>query len=148
MDKCEPADIFRLIAEQMGDALIYSDKQGIIRQWNKASALLFGFDRDKAIGQSLDMIIPERLRAAHWAGFDRAMSNGTTRLGGRATVTKAVTASGNTIYVEMSFSIVCDENSEVIGSVALARDATERHLRERSLREQLAELQSKNDDFN
>ncbi len=147
MDKCEPADIFRRITEQMGDALISSNKQGVICQWNTAAESLFGFDRAKAVGQSLDIIIPERLRDAHWAGFNRAMSNGTTRLGGRATLTRALTASGKTIYVEMSFSIIWDEATNVIGSVALARDATERHLHERALREQMAEVQSKNHDL-
>ena len=143
MNKGEPTDIFRLIAEQMNDALIYSDQQGIICQWNPGAELLFGFDRAQALGQSLDMIIPVPLREAHWIGFNRAMNNGTTRLGGRATVTRALTATGKTIYVEMSFAIIHDEITNVIGSVAIARDATQRHLRDRELREQLAEHQNK-----
>ncbi len=136
-------DIFRLIMEQMSDALIYSDSRGIICQWNPAAEQLFGLTRPQAVGQSLDLIIPERLRAAHWAGFNRAMSSGATRLGGRATVTKALTASGEAIYVEMSFAVVCDEAGKVVGSVAIARDATQRHLHERAVREQLAELRDK-----
>lgn len=142
MDKPETADIFRLIMEQMSDALIYSDRQGIICQWNPAAELLFGFDRANAVGQSLDLIIPERLREAHWVGFDRAMSSGTTRLEGRATVTRALTASGKTIYVEMSFAVICDGSNNVIGSVAVARDATQRHLHDRAVREQLAKIQN------
>jgi PAS domain S-box-containing protein len=143
MNKCNATDTFSLITEQMSDALIYSDRQGIICQWNKAAELLFGFDRVKAIGQSLDLIIPERLREAHWAGFNRAMMSGTTRLGGRPTVTRALTATGTTIYVEMSFAVICDETTNVVGSVAVARDATQRYLNERALREQLAEIKNK-----
>lgn len=140
MTSCEPSDIFRLITEQMGDALIYSDRQGVIRQWNQAAAALFGFDRAQAVGQSLNLIIPERLRDAHWTGFNRAMTLGKTRLGGQATITRALTGSGQTIYVEMSFSLITDGTDHVIGSVAVARDATQRHLQERALREQLAQL--------
>jgi len=74
MNKCETSEIFRLIMAQMSDALIYSDSQGMICQWNTAAESLCGFDRDKAVGQNLDLIIPERLRETHWAGFNRAMS--------------------------------------------------------------------------
>ncbi|NTV71404.1 MAG: PAS domain S-box protein [Azonexaceae bacterium] len=139
MNKSATADIYRLITEQMSDALIYSDRQGVICQWNRAAERLFGFERASALGQSLDLIIPEALREAHWAGFNRAMANGTMRLAGRATVTRALTAAGDTIYVEMSFAVICDEAANVIGSVAVARDATQRHLREKALRERLAE---------
>ena len=125
----------RLIVEQIADALIHSDTHGIIRGWNKAAEVLFGYPKDEAIGQSLDLIIPDRLRAAHWAGFDRAMTLGRTRHGGRATVTRATkraqTGAEETIYVEMSFAVITGEDGKSLGSVAMARDVTQRHLGER-----------------
>ncbi|HJV93354.1 MAG TPA: PAS domain S-box protein [Azonexus sp.] len=134
------SDIARLITEQMAEAVIYADAEGVIRQWNAAAEALFGYPREQAIGQSLDLIIPERLRAAHWAGFHRAMAQGTTRLHGRATVTRALTKAGESIYVEMSFAVVTDANAKAIGSVAVARDATQRRQEESALRARLAAL--------
>jgi len=141
MERTECTDIDRLIVEQMADALIYSDKEGVIRGWNAAAESLFGYAKSDAIGQSLDLIIPERLRDAHWAGFNRAMESGKTRLAGHAAMTRSLTHSRGAIYVEMSFAVVCDEQGKVIGSVAVARDATQRRQHERELRERLESLE-------
>ena len=134
-------DIDRLIVAQMADAMVYSDKEGVICGWNAASEALFGFVKDEALGKSLDLIIPERLREAHWAGFYRAMATGATKHAGRATVTRSLTHTRGTIYVEMSFAVVADEEGKVVGSVAVARDATQRRQNERDLRERLETLQ-------
>jgi PAS domain S-box-containing protein len=120
-----------LIVEQMADAVIYADRQGVVARWNDAAAALFGFAAAEALGQSLDLVIPEHLRAAHWRGFDAAMTNGVTRLGGRPTVTRGLHKSGRKLYVEMSFAVVRDAAGAVQGSVAVARDVTERVERER-----------------
>lgn len=124
-----------LIVEHTADALIYSNRDGIIERWNPAAASMLGYSATEACGQSLDLIIPEPLRAAHWRGFDAAMQNGSTRLHGRPTVTRAAHKSGQTLYVEMSFALVSDEAGKVIGSVAMARDVTERFLREKAARQ-------------
>ena len=92
---------------------------------------MFGYTFAEAYSQSLDLIIPEHLRPAHWRGFEAAMVNGSTRLHGRPTLTRAERRSGERIYVEMSFALVTDESEKVIGSVAMARDVTERVLREK-----------------
>ncbi|MCC4116001.1 PAS domain-containing protein [Aromatoleum toluclasticum] len=135
-------DISRFIVEQTSDAIIFADREGRIRVWNAAAEALFGFPRTEAIGQSLDLIIPERLRAAHWEGFHRAVASGRTRLGGRAVITRSLNAAGATIYVEMSFALVSDERGEVVGSVAVARDATQRREEERLLRERVRMLEA------
>lgn len=118
----------------MMEAVIHADRQGLIALWNPAAETMFGFSTAEAIGQSLDIIIPERLREAHWRGFHAAIASGRTRLNGRPTVTRALHKSGATLYVEMSFAMVCATTSEVIGSVAVARDATERVQREKAAR--------------
>ena len=110
------------VLAQTADALIFSDCEGKIRIWNAAAEALFGFPGSAAIGQSLDLIIPERLRAAHWRGFDAAMASGQTKHAGKPTRTKALTKAGETIYAEMSFAVVKDDSGE-IGSVAMARAA-------------------------
>jgi PAS domain S-box-containing protein len=128
-------DLAEWILEQTTDALIYSDAQGHIARWNQAAALLFGFDAAEAIGQSLDLIIPGHLRQAHWDGFRKAVASGSMRLAGRPALTRAVHKSGGKLYVEMTFALVKDNAGQVVGSVAIARDATERVVRERAARE-------------
>jgi PAS domain S-box-containing protein len=127
MDAGTPANLEALLVEQTVDAVIYADADGVIRVWNPAAAALFGFSAGEALGAGLDLIIPERLRAAHWNGFRAAVASGQTRLGGRPTVTKGLHRSGAALYVEMSFSLVKDAG-RVIGSVAIARDVTARQL--------------------
>ena len=101
MSQSAQSDIYRPIIEQIADAIIYSDSEGIIRVWNAAAMEIFGYTKDEAIGQSLDLIIPERLRAAHWVGFNRAMERGMTQHAGRATVTRALTRDGGSVFVRL-----------------------------------------------
>jgi PAS domain S-box-containing protein len=120
------------ILEQTADALVFADRDGNIVRWNEAAGSLFGYTAAEAVGRSLDLIIPDHLRAAHWRGFRAAMASGATRLAGRPAVTRAIHKSGSKLYVEMTFSVVKDDAGTVVGSVAIARDATERVQRERS----------------
>jgi PAS domain S-box-containing protein len=121
------------ILDQFGDALICADHTGAIIRWNRACTALFGFSAEETIGQSLELIIPDHLRAAHWSGFDTAMTKGALKLQGRPTLTRALHKSGRRLYVEMTFAIVKgDAGSEVLCSVAMARDVTERVERERA----------------
>ena len=121
-----------LILGQLAEALIYSNRQGTIERWNTAAAAMFGHTAQEAIGQNLDLIIPEHLRAAHWRGFEAAMAGGKTRLNGRPTITRGQHKSGQKLYVEMSFALVCDDAGASLGSVAVARDVTERVEREKA----------------
>jgi len=121
------------ILDQVADAVIYANRSGAIVRWNRASAALFGFSSEHALGQSLNLIIPEHLRASHWRGFNAAMKTGTTKLQGRPTLTRALHKSGRKLYVEMTFAIVKgDAKDEVLGSVAVARDVTDRVEQERT----------------
>ena len=68
------------ILDQVADAVIYANRCGEIIRWNRASAALFGYSAEEALGQSLDLIIPEHLRASHWRGFEAAMTRGATKI--------------------------------------------------------------------
>ncbi len=127
----DPLQLAERILDQVADAVIYADRSGAIIRWNCASAALFGFSEEEALGQNLDLIIPEHLREGHWRGFEAAMTKGATRLQGRPTLTRALHKSGRKLYVEMTFAVVKGE-TEVIGSVAMARDVTERVEQERA----------------
>jgi PAS domain S-box-containing protein len=123
------------ILDQAADAVIFANPTGTITRWNRASSALFGYSAEEALGQSIDLIIPEHLRAPHWSGFDAAMAKGATKLLGRPTLTRALHKGGQRLYVEMSFAIVKDDTEgRVLGAVAVARDVTERLERERAAR--------------
>ena len=126
---------WRHIVEDVADALIYIDWQGVIQAWNPAAAVLFGFSADEALGQHVDLIIPKHLRAAHAEGFDRAMERGKTVGGNEVRRTRGLHRDGRKLYVDMSFAVVKDDQGNVLGSAAMARDATAQHLAERAQRE-------------
>jgi PAS domain S-box-containing protein len=129
----DQSELAEPLLEQLADAVIGADRSGTIVRWNRASAVLFGYSSDEAIGQSLDLIIPEHLRPRHWSGFDTAVTNGITKLQGRAALTRAVHKSGRKLYVEMSFAIVRGgDDGDVLCAAAVARDVTERVEHERS----------------
>src|SRR5215468_1742291 len=127
------SELAEKILDQIADAVICADRSGAIIRWNHASTVLFGYSAEEVLGRSVELIIPEHLRAAHWSGFDAAMTKGATRLQGRPTLTRALHKSGHKLYIEMTFAIVKgDAEGEVLGAVAMARDATERVEKERA----------------
>jgi PAS domain S-box-containing protein len=131
-----------LLHEQAPDAIIFAGTDGVIREWNAEAEAVFGHSREEAVGQSLDLIIPEEFRKAHWAGFDRALADGETKYKGRALPTRSVRKDGSTFYVELSFSIVLDESGTVLGALAHARDISERWANDREQRRRLRELET------
>jgi len=128
------SELAEWILEQTTDALIYADRAGHIVRWNQAACRMFGYSAEEALSGSLDIIIPEHLRAAHWAGFHAAMQSGNTRLHGRPTLTRALHKDGRKLYVEMTFALVKNGEGAAVGSVAMARDVTERVAKERAAR--------------
>lgn len=122
----DSASLAGLILEQIADAVIFADARGNIVLWNPAAAALFGYSAAEAVGQSLNLIIPEHLQPAHWRGFEAAISSGVMRLQGRATLTRARHKSGRRLYVEMTFALVGAAAGAARGAVAVARDVTER----------------------
>ena len=131
------------ILRSMPEALIFADLQGIIRLWNPGAETVFGFAATEALGQSLDLIIPERLRKAHWEGFNKAIVRGGTLPGRTSLITRSLHKSGEPIYVDMSFAMVKNQAGQMLGSMAVAREATKRILEEKNMRRQLAELTPK-----
>src|SRR5437764_12598949 len=75
------AKLGEVLLHPMSDAIVASDSEGRITFWNPGAERIFGFSRAEAIGQSLDLIIPERLRERHWAGYTEVMRTGESRYG-------------------------------------------------------------------
>lgn len=122
-------DWCRALVEYAADAIIFADREGLIRLWNPGSEALFGYAADEVIGESLDIIIPERLRRAHWDGYRRALAAGHTLHGRQALPTGSMHKNGDKLYVELSFSVVKDAQGAVVGAMAIGRDITARYLK-------------------
>jgi PAS domain S-box-containing protein len=131
------------LIENLADALIFSDRRGFIRVWNAGAEAVFGHCADEVIGKSLDVIIPERLRAAHWVGFDAAVETGEMKHGRESMTTRSIHKDGRDLYVDMSFALVRDDAGQVLGAVGVARDVTTRFRAERESRKRLAELEAR-----
>ena len=139
----DPALLSQAIVDQTPDAVIFSDPQGTIRLWNRGAEAVFGFAADEVLGRSLDLIIPERMREAHWTAMRRAVDDGHVRGGGRVRTTRSLHKDGRRLYVDLSFSLIVDAAGTVLGAAAVGRDCTERFLAEKALRERLALLETK-----
>ncbi len=123
------------------DAILATDRQGLIRLWNPGAVRVFGFPEHEALGASLDIIIPERLRQRHWDGWDRVMATGETRYGaGDLLAVPAVTRDGRNISVEFTIVLLHDVDRQISGMAAVLRDVTNRFEETRRLRRQVAEL--------
>ncbi|MFB9269066.1 PAS domain S-box protein [Bradyrhizobium erythrophlei] len=125
------------------DAIIATDREGRITFWNPGAARVFGFTADEAIGQSLDLIIPENLRARHWAGFRHTMATGTSRYDhGDLLSVPALTRDGARISVEFTIAMLRDATHEIAGTVAVMRDVTKRFEELKELRRRAAQART------
>ena len=125
LSSADSLDLFRLVVEQSPDGIIFADREGVIQIWNSAAAELFGYLPGEAVGRSLDIIVPEHLRHAHWEGFGNAVASGHTKHGTGAMKTRATPKAGQKLYVSLAFSVVKDREGKVIGAMATARPFTE-----------------------
>lgn len=126
------------------DAILFADRDGRIRLWNAGAEAVFGWRAEEALGQSMDLIIPERLRERHWSGWDRVMETGVTRYaGGKLLAVPALRKGGATISIEFSIQLVRDDAGAILGPVAVIRDVTERWEREKALGAELKALRAR-----
>jgi PAS domain S-box-containing protein len=121
------------------EAVIFADREGVIRYWGSGAEAVFGHPAAEALGNSLDLIIPERFRQAHWQAYDRAIESGHTQYDNRVLTTRSIKKDGSTLYVDLTFLLVKDDRDAVLGALATGRDCTARHLAERQQREQSAQ---------
>jgi PAS domain S-box-containing protein len=132
-----PEQLFRWIVESMPEAVVYSDREGIIRLWNRGAEAIFGYSQEDALGHTLDLIIPERWRARHWEGYRTVMLTGVTRYGQELLAVPASRSDGTRISIEFSIILPTDRDGKVLGAVAIVRDVTTRWKQEQVLRKRL-----------
>jgi len=125
----------------VGDAIIVVDAHEKIVLWNTAATRIFGYSEDEALGNSLDLIIPERHRQRHNEGCRKSMDTGITRYGTSLLKVPALHQSGNMLSIAFTVGMLFDENQKVNGIAAVIRDETERFAEERALKKRISELE-------
>jgi len=134
---------FQQLVNAVGDAIVVCDANGAITFWNPAAERMFGFAEQEALGQSLDLIIPERQRQPHWDGYHKTMQTGQTRYGNDVLRVPALHKDGRTLSIAFTVAMLFSADKTVTAIIAIIRDETARFSEERSLRKRLAELEGK-----
>jgi PAS domain S-box-containing protein len=125
------------------DAILISDRKGIIRFWNNGAEQMFGHTAAEALGQSLDLIIPENLRGRHWEGYERVMESGETKYKTGLLSSPGVRKDGSRVSLEFSMVLLHDEAGAMQGCASIMRDVTERREKENELKKRLAVCEAK-----
>lgn len=133
-------DLFcRTLAENAPDAIILADAEGAIRFWNKGAAQIFGFTAEEALGRSLDIIIPEKLRERHWQGYNAVMQSGQSRYGaGDILAVPGLRKDGSRVSLEFTVLPFRGPDGRIDGIAAILRDVSKRFEEMQKLRKQLA----------
>jgi PAS domain S-box-containing protein len=135
----DAADFAEALIAGTSDAVIFADADGTITRWNPAATRMFGYAAAEAIGRSLDLIIPDTLRARHWQGYRETMRTGQTRYGdGQILAVPALRKDGSRLSVEFTVVPFLDPAGRMCGIGAILRDVTARFEEMRALRKQLA----------
>lgn len=136
-----PDSVFKWIVESTPDAVVFSDQDGIIRLWNAGAEAVFGFRAEEAVGETLDIIVPEKMRERHWEGYFRVMKTGMTKYGKDLLSVPGVRKDGSRVSLEFSVALIRDEDGALLGISAVIRDVTARWQKEREMKERLSALE-------
>ena len=129
------------LVEAVGDAIIVADAKGAIVMWNPAAQRMFGFSEQEALGQSLDLIIPQRQQQRHWDGYNKTMETGITRYGHDVLRVPAVHKDGHTLSIAFTVALLHAPDGSVSAIVAIVRDESARFAEDRALRKRLTEME-------
>ncbi|KJK26409.1 histidine kinase [Burkholderiaceae bacterium 16] len=133
---------YEQLVSAIGDAVIISDANGAITLWNPAAERMFGYTQAEAMGKSLDLIIPERLRGRHWEGYDKTMATGITRYGNDLLKVPAADKDGKAMSIAFTVALLRGPDGQISGIVATIRDETMRFQEERALRKRIVDLEA------
>jgi PAS domain S-box-containing protein len=131
------------IVDNTQEAIIFADREGMIRLWNAGAETIFGYHAAEVLGQSLELIIPERLRDQHRQGYRRVIETGVTQYDRRLLAVPAMRKDGARISLEFTVVILRQATGEVLGVAAILRDVTARWEREKAMRARMAALEGK-----
>lgn len=136
MNSLEP--YLKQTVEESQDAILIADQGGIIRFWNAGAERILGYSAAEAVGQSLDLFIPEKLRGRHWDGYQRVMASGETKYKTGLLSSPGIRKDGSQVSLEFSMVLLHDANGAMQGCASIMRDVTERWLKEKELKQRLA----------
>jgi PAS domain S-box-containing protein len=127
------------ILSTQSDAIVAADKSGTIIFWNPGAERIFDYSKAEAVGQSLDIIIPARLRGRHWDGYRRVMDGGESRYGhGDLLAVPGMAKGGRSLSLEFTIIALRTSSDGLVGLAAIMRDVTKRFEETRALRRKLA----------
>ncbi|MBC8168031.1 MAG: PAS domain S-box protein [Bryobacteraceae bacterium] len=115
---------FRHLLEAAPDAIIEVDADGCIVLMNAATEQLFGYCAEELIGQNVDILVPDSIRARHAEHREDYCAHPLTRPMGSGRRLQAQRKDGSRFPVEISLSPYESEGEFRIG--AIIRDASER----------------------
>ena len=124
------------------EAILISDREGIIRYWNNGAGQILGYSATEAVGQSLDLFIPEKLRSRHWEGYYRVMESGETKYKTGLLSSPGLRKDGSQVSLEFSMVLLKDESGVMQGCASIMRDVTARWLKEKELKQKLADCEA------
>ena len=124
------------------EAILISDREGIIRYWNNGAEQILGYSATEAVGQSLDLFIPEKLRGRHWEGYYRVMESGETKYKTGLLSSPGLRKDGSQVSLEFSMVLLKDESGVMQGCASIMRDVTARWLKEKELKQKLADCEA------
>jgi PAS domain S-box-containing protein len=123
--------------------MLYADREGRIQFWNAGAEAIFGYAASEAVGQSLDLIVPEKQRPRHWEGWNRVMATGVTRYGRDVLAVPAMRKDGSRISIEFYILLLRAPTGEITGAAAMIQDVTARWNQFKELRSKIAALEAK-----
>jgi PAS domain S-box-containing protein len=136
-----PRGLTEAILGTASDAIIATDAAGLISFWNPGAVRIFGFTAKEAVGNSLDLIIPDNLRTRHWTGYNRVMATGESHYGqGDLLSVPGLTKDGRRISVEFTIVLLHDEVRKLVGTAAILREVTKRFEEIRELKRRLVQF--------
>ncbi|MBL9002568.1 MAG: response regulator [Phycisphaerae bacterium] len=125
---------FRTLIESAPDALIITDQDGRMMIVNAQAERLFGFSRDEMLGNPVEMLIPERFRAAHPAKRRGYVADPSVRPMGSGLELEGLRKNGEEFPIEISLSPL-NRAGGVRWVACSLRDITERKRAEIELRQ-------------
>ena len=138
----DPGWLYQRIVEESPIGILYADRDGKIRFWNSGAELIFGYGAKEALGQSLDLIVPERQRDRHWEGWARVMATGVTKYGRDALAVPATRKDGSRVSIEFNIVLLRSPTGELLGAAAMVQDVTARWQQQKEMKARLAALEA------